>query len=94
MKTLDNITVIKRGDCIAIDVEAKSFLHHMVRNLVGVIAAVGDGQKPVEWAADVLAAKDRSKGGITAPAEGLYFVDVDYPEQYSLSPLSAFPVLW
>lgn len=94
IKTLDKITVSKQYDCIAVDVEAQSFLHHMVRNLVGVMAAIGDGSKPVDWAGEVLRSADRSQGGITAPPDGLYLVDVRYPEQYSLPAVSGFPVLW
>ena len=94
IKTLDKISISQQQDCIAIDVEALSFLHHMVRNLVGVMTAIGDGSKPVEWAGEVLRSTDRSQGGITAPAEGLYLVDVRYPEQYSIPAVSAFPVLW
>lgn len=94
IKTLDKIVISRHDDCIAIDVEARSFLHHMVRNLVGVLSAIGEGKKPVDWSAEVLASKDRAQGGITAPAEGLYFVDVQYPQEYSLPHLSAFPVLW
>jgi tRNA pseudouridine38-40 synthase len=94
VKTLDKIDIIKQHDCIAIDVEARSFLHHMVRNLVGVLTAIGNGSKPVEWAGEVLRSADRSCGGITAPPEGLYLVDVRYPAQYALPTVSGFPVLW
>ena len=94
VKTLDKILVSRQQDCIAIDVEAKSFLHHMVRNLVGVMTAIGDGSKPVEWAGEVLRSVDRRQGGITSPPQGLYLVDVRYPEQYSLPTVSGFPVLW
>lgn len=94
VKTLDKIVVSRQQDVIAVDVEAKSFLHHMVRNLLGVMVAIGDGSKPVEWAGEVLRSADRSQGGITAPAEGLYLVDVKYPEQYSIPAVSGFPVLW
>lgn len=94
IKTLDKIVISRQQGIIAVDVEARSFLHHMVRNLVGVMAAIGDGSKPVEWAGEVLRSADRSCGGITAPAEGLYLVDVSYPEQYSFPAVSGFPVLW
>lgn len=94
IKTLDSIVVSRRDDCIAIDVEARSFLHHMVRNLVGVIGAVGQGRQPASWAREVLESRDRDKGGVTAPAEGLYLVGVTYPDQYALPAVSAFPVLW
>jgi tRNA pseudouridine38-40 synthase len=94
MKTMESINVSRQGDCIAIDVVAQSFLHHMVRNIVGVLVAIGEGNKPVEWAQYVLETKDRSQGGITSPPEGLYFMKVEYPKQYSLPTVSAFPVLW
>ena len=94
MKTLDSIIVSRRDDCIAVDVTAKSFLHHMVRNLVGVLVPVGEGKRPVAWVQQVLESRDRAQAGITSPAEGLYLVNVTYPEQYSLPTVSGFPVLW
>ncbi len=94
MKTLDEISIIKRGDFIAIDVKAKSFLHHMVRNLVGVLVPVGQGKKPDNWPEQVLQSRERMQGGVTAPADGLYFVNVDYPQKYQLPTVSAFPVVW
>ena len=77
-----------------IRVGANGFLHHMVRNIAGVLMAIGRGEAPVTWAAEVLAARDRTAGGVTAPPEGLYFVRVDYPPQFVLpqtAPIS--PVL-
>lgn len=94
IKTLDQITISKRGDCIAVDVVARSFLHHMVRNIMGVLTAVGEGKQPVDWVSEVLASKDRDKAGVTAPPQGLYLTDVRYPPEYSLPAVSAFPVLW
>lgn len=93
-KTVEKIKVTRQGDCIAIDVKAQSFLHHMVRNLVGVLVPIGEGRKPVEWASEVLENRDRAHGGITSPPDGLYFVKVEYPEQYQLPTVSAFPVVW
>lgn len=94
IKTLDAIQISRRDDCIAVDVVARSFLHHMVRNIMGVLTAVGEGKQPVNWVSDVLASKDRDKAGVTAPPQGLYLTDVRYPVQYSLPVVSAFPVLW
>jgi tRNA pseudouridine38-40 synthase len=94
VKTVEKIQVIRQGDCIAIDVKAQSFLHHMVRNLVGVLVPIGEGRKPVEWAAEVLERRDRSHGGITSAPDGLYFINVEYPQQYNLPTVSAFPVVW
>jgi len=94
VKTVEKIQVTRQGDCIAIDVKAQSFLHHMVRNLVGVLVPIGEGRKPVEWATEVLEGRDRSHGGITSPPDGLYFINVEYPQQYNLPTVSAFPVVW
>jgi len=94
IKTVEKIQISKQGDCIAIDVKAQSFLHHMVRNLVGVLVPIGEGRKPIEWATEVLESQDRAQGGITSPPEGLYFINVEYPEQYNLPTVSAFPVVW
>lgn len=94
IKTLDSIRVSRQDDCIAIDVTARSFLHHMVRNILGVLVPVGEGKQPVEWVTAVLQSQNRDQAGVTAPPQGLYLMDVDYPEEYSLPKVSAFPVLW
>ncbi len=67
---------------IIIDIVANGFLHHMVRNIAGVLIAIGRGEKPIKWANEVLKAENRKVGGITAPPDGLYFVKVDYPKPY------------
>lgn len=94
IKTLDAIHISRRDDCIAVDVIARSFLHHMVRNIMGVLTAVGEGKQPVDWVNEVLASKNRDRAGVTAPPQGLYLTDVRYPAEYSLPAVSAFPVLW
>ncbi len=94
MKTIEKIQITRHDNCIAIDITARSFLHHMVRNIVGVLVPIGQGDKPVLWAKEVLASRQRSQGGITAAAEGLYFVNVDYPAKYDFPKVSAFPVVW
>ena len=78
VKTLDKIDIIVDGDFITFEISAKSFLHHMVRNIMGTLKSVGDGKINPEVIRDILLAKDRSAAGITAPAAGLYFVKVDY----------------
>jgi tRNA pseudouridine38-40 synthase len=93
-KTIDSITVTKQGDCIAIDVIGQSFLHHMVRNIVGVLVPIGEGKEPVSWALKVWESRDRAQGGVTSPPEGVYFVNVDYPAHYALPTVSTFPVVW
>jgi len=78
MKTVDKIEIIKHGEFIEIHVSALSFLHHMVRNIVGSLVMVGKGRWSEEKIKEVLEAKDRRAAGPTAPAEGLYFLRVDY----------------
>ncbi|MFZ2289711.1 MAG: tRNA pseudouridine(38-40) synthase TruA [Halopseudomonas yangmingensis] len=84
VKTVHHLELIRFGRFIVLDIRANAFLHHMVRNIAGVLMQIGTGERPEEWAAEVLAARDRRAGGLTAPAYGLYLVDVTYPEQYEL----------
>ncbi|MGB0467805.1 MAG: tRNA pseudouridine(38-40) synthase TruA [Pontibacterium sp.] len=78
------LQVYQSGQLIVIDVAANAFLHHMVRNIAGVLMAIGCGEAEPVWAKEVLDAQDRREGGVTAPPYGLYFVDVGYPEQFAL----------
>lgn len=84
MRTLDRLDIIERvydhcgGREILVEAEAMSFLHHQVRNMVGTLALVGEGKwQPADVKA-ALGAKDRTKGGPTAPSDGLYLMRVDY----------------
>ncbi len=78
MKTLDRLDVSRVGQEIHIVAEARSFLHHQVRNMVGTLKLVGEGKwQPID-VKHALEAKNRAKGGPTAPAEGLYFTGVKY----------------
>lgn len=80
-----NNFIIKRNNYwIMFDVTANAFLHHMVRNMVGVLLKIGTGEQKPEWVQTVLEARDRRAAGITAPAQGLYLVEVKYPEQYQI----------
>jgi tRNA pseudouridine38-40 synthase len=73
-------------DLVVLDIRANAFLHHMVRNVAGVLMQIGAGLHPPDWMRDLLAARDRSLAGRTAPAAGLYLVDVAYPPAYDLPP--------
>jgi tRNA pseudouridine38-40 synthase len=79
VKTLDRLDVRREGEQVLIEAEARSFLHHQVRSMVGTLALVGLGQWREEQVAEALAARDRSALGLNAPAEGLYFVSATYP---------------
>ncbi|SET25344.1 tRNA pseudouridine38-40 synthase [Marinobacter segnicrescens] len=85
------VRVCRRGDFVVIDVQANAFLHHMVRNFAGALMAVGQGKYPPQWVAEVLAGKDRRMAGITAPAAGLYLVDVGYPAEFGIPRASCGP---
>ena len=76
IKTLDKIEITQNGDEIIFEFSARSFLHHMVRNIVGTLIEIGIG-KPYDID-EILAAKNRSAAGPTAPASGLYFIRADY----------------
>lgn len=66
------------GQDIKFHFEAQSFLHHQVRNMVGTLSLVGEGKWTKADLKEALEAKDRTKGGLTCPAEGLYLVKIDY----------------
>ncbi|HME26157.1 MAG TPA: tRNA pseudouridine(38-40) synthase TruA [Acetobacteraceae bacterium] len=78
LRTLDRLDVRRHGDIVEITAEARSFLHHQVRNMAGTLKLVGDGSWPVERVAAALAARDRSAAGPTAPADGLCLTGVRY----------------
>jgi tRNA pseudouridine38-40 synthase len=78
LRTLDRLDVRRHGDLVEIVAEARSFLHHQVRNMVGTLKLVGDGHWPPAKVAAALAARDRSAAGPTAPPEGLYLTGVRY----------------
>ncbi len=80
VKTLDRLDVRREGELVLIEAEARSFLHHQVRSMVGCLALVGLGRWEVSRVAEALAAKDRAKLGLNAPAEGLYFAGARYPD--------------
>ncbi|NQX88358.1 MAG: tRNA pseudouridine(38-40) synthase TruA [Halioglobus sp.] len=84
MRCVRSITVVRQRDMVAIEITANAFLHHMVRNIAGALLAVGDGRKPAQWVDELLRARDRARGADTAPASGLYLVDVAYPEKFGL----------
>lgn len=79
IRTLDRLDVIADGERIDFVVEARSFLHHQVRSMVGCLVLVGRGRWTVADLADSLEARDRARLGLNAPPEGLYFMSARYP---------------
>ena len=74
----------RQGAVVWFEVRANAFLHHMVRNFMGSLLEIAAGERPPEWIAELLAARDRTQAGVTADAAGLYLVEVDYPEKFGL----------
>ena len=87
LRTLDRLQLAARGGLIEIHVEARSFLHHQVRNMVGTLKLVGEGRWPPERVGTALLARDRAAAGPTAPADGLSLMAVRYdPDPFSGPP--------
>jgi tRNA pseudouridine38-40 synthase len=84
VRRLTRLAVERRGHWISIEATANAFLHHMVRNIAGLLIHVGRGEEPAAWARTVLESRDRRRGAATAPPQGLYLVAVRYPEVFGL----------
>ena len=86
VRVLQEIRVSRAGEHVVLEVRAKAFLHHMVRNLVGSLLPIGRGERPPGWMAELLAGRDRTLAGPTAPPQGLVFVGPVYPASHGLPP--------
>jgi tRNA pseudouridine38-40 synthase len=84
VKTMRRIAVSRRGAYWRFDFEANAFLHHMIRNIMGCLLLVGQGQQPPEWIDQVLAARDRDAAAPTFPPDGLYFLGPVYEDHWGL----------
>ena len=84
VRRMERLAVERRGDWVMIEATANAFLHHMMRNIAGLLIAVGRGDAPPQWAQQVLEGRDRTRGAATAPAAGLYLVAVRYPAAFAL----------
>lgn len=91
MRNVHFIEVARYGDWVVVDIQANAFLLHMVRNIVGTLLAVGSGRQPPGWTGQVFALRDRTRAAMTAPPQGLYLVDVIYPERFDLPATVAGP---
>lgn len=86
------VSVTRQGRYIVVDITANAFLHHMVRNIVGALIDVGTGEQQASYLGDLLALKDRTKASATAKPNGLYLVDVTYPEEFALPKFDIGPL--
>ena len=84
MRTVHSLKIHRLENWFLLTICANAFLHHMVRNIAGVLMMIGTGKQEVSWCEEVLLAKDRTAGGVTAPPHGLYLVDIEYPERYAI----------
>ena len=84
VRTIHHLEFAANGEWIWFDIKANAFLQHMVRNIAGTLIEVGCGKRNSTWINEVLLARDRTKGGITAPANGLYLVGVEYAPEHAL----------
>jgi len=85
-RNLQGISVRREDEVLTINVQANAFLHHMVRNIVGSLIEVGRGERAEAWLGELLAGRDRTVAGPTAPAEGLVFLGPKYPAEWGLPP--------
>lgn len=90
-RSLEFVNVRRFSNLVMIDIKGNAFLHHMVRNIAGVLMAIGSGKQDVEWCRLVLDAKDRTAADVTAPPYGLYLTHVDYPERFGIPRSSGAP---
>lgn len=83
-RDLHEITVRREGEVVEVEVQANAFLHHMVRNIVGSLLVIGRGDQPEVWLGELLAGRDRTLAGPTAPSAGLVFLGPRYPAEWQL----------
>lgn len=93
-REIQSIAVSRVGAFVFIDIQANAFLHHMVRNIAGTLMEIGRHEKSTGWVKTLLERKDRTQAGMTAPAEGLYFVNAFYPEKWGVPKVVLSELLW
>ena len=92
VRDIQHVSLQPHGRLWVLDIQANGFLHHMVRNLVGTLLAIGRGEQPVDWIDYLLQVHDRRQAATTAPPDGLYFVNAYYPAEFNLPQLPLGPV--
>lgn len=94
VRHLYRVDIARHGELVILDLEANGFLHHMVRNIAGVLITIGCGDADIVWSKQVLEQRDRTCGGVTAPAHGLYFMGVSYPDVFQIPVLLSPVLVW
>lgn len=84
VRAVRRFEIARRGPYLTFDISANAFLHHMVRNMIGCLLYVGNGRHAPEWAAELLASRDRTLAAPTMAACGLYLTDVSYERHWGL----------
>ncbi|MDW8468328.1 MAG: tRNA pseudouridine(38-40) synthase TruA [Burkholderiales bacterium] len=83
-RTLYELRIERDGARIDFVLRANAFLHHMARNIVGLLIWIGDGRRPPHWAREVLESRERARAAPTFPPEGLYLESVEYDADWGL----------
>ena len=91
VRRVTELRVTRSAEWVAIDVTANAFVHHMVRNIAGLLMSVGQGESAPARVASVLAARDRKLNAVTAPPDGLYLARVQYPPEFALPEAQSAP---
>ncbi|NND82493.1 MAG: tRNA pseudouridine(38-40) synthase TruA [Gammaproteobacteria bacterium] len=94
LRTVQKFSLSQQGQWLWFDITANAFLQHMVRNIAGALVEVGCGKRSIGWFEDLLEVRDRTRAGITAAANGLYLVGVEYPPEFALPSQSSAVALW
>ena len=84
VRTMHAVQVSREADRVLIEVRANGFLHNMVRILAGCLTLIGRGERPLDWMATLLAARDRREAAVTAHRQGLCFLQPSYPERFGI----------
>ncbi|MFL0798353.1 MAG: tRNA pseudouridine(38-40) synthase TruA [Cellvibrionaceae bacterium] len=91
VRTVSYLKLWRQNNLVVMEIKANAFLHHMVRNIIGVLLEVGKGDQPPGWVKEVLEYRNRELGGVTAKPHGLYLVKVDYPDGFGIPELLSGP---
>ena len=91
-RNITSAKIVKLGQLVVFEVSANAFVLHMVRNIVGSLMEVGFARQSPQWISQLIAGKDRCKSAATASPNGLYLVDVDYPEGFAIASLERGPL--